>query len=144
MEARSRRVLVVDRDEVVADTFVEILKFHGYEAAAVYSGEDAVALASTFRPFAVLLDVILPGMNGLDTAHLILGQLPRCQIILTSGSPETAALLTIAQRNGITYEVLPKPVPPEIILNALATSPSHFVAAEKAPEFADGIDRQAD
>jgi DNA-binding response OmpR family regulator len=131
MEPIRNRVLVVDHRRSVADTFVDILKFNGYEAIAVYSGEDAVAIASTYLPHAVLLDVMLPELNGLDAAQLILDQLPDCWAILMSGHPETAELIRSAKHHSVPLEVLPKPIDPQTILTALAIGLSRSIPGQQ-------------
>lgn len=139
MEPLLRRVIVVDHRKSVADTFVEILRLHGFEAMALYSGEDAVAIAPAYRPCAVLLDVMLPGLNGLDAAQLILDQLPGCRAILMSGHPQTAELIRSERHSSLPLEILPKPVHPQTILNAIAADPSTSLAIELSVEPADDI-----
>jgi len=116
------RVLVVDDEPSVSNTLARILNLNGFEAIAVHSGEDAVALASTFRPDAAILDVFLDGGNdGIEIAHTILRELPTCNILLLSGQPETTELLAKASALGISFRVFAKPVRPELILDALAS-----------------------
>ena len=61
---RSRRVLIVDDVRDNADSLAELLKALGHEVHAAYGGAQAVELASTVRPDAVLLDLGMPEMDG--------------------------------------------------------------------------------
>lgn len=68
------RVLVVDDNEDAATSLAELVEILGFEARVGYDGLDAVALAETFRPDLILLDIGMPRMNGLDACRLIRGQ----------------------------------------------------------------------
>jgi CheY-like chemotaxis protein len=115
-----KRVLVVDDQQVIADTTVMILRGHGYEAKAVYSGEEALECASTFRPDVVLLDMIMKNLNGIETSRLLMQQNPECRIILLSGTPETARILKEEHDKGNMIDVLAKPVHPQFLLDTLS------------------------
>jgi PAS domain S-box-containing protein len=63
-----RRVFVVDDNEDAADSLTMVLQLDGHEVASAYTAEDALVLASPFRPDVALLDVGLPGMDGYELA----------------------------------------------------------------------------
>lgn len=62
------RVLVVDDNEDAADVLSVLLDCEGINTAVAHSGEEAVALAKTFLPTVVLLDLNMPSMDGFETA----------------------------------------------------------------------------
>lgn len=64
----SLRVLVVDDNEDVADMTAEMLKMFGHSATTAGDGPSALAAVERERPDVVLLDLGLPGMNGLEVA----------------------------------------------------------------------------
>ncbi|ALV08447.1 hybrid sensor histidine kinase/response regulator [Roseateles depolymerans] len=64
-----RRVLVVDDNVDAADTLSEVLRGAHYDTEVAYSGEDALARFEQMRPRAVLLDIGLPGLSGLEVAR---------------------------------------------------------------------------
>jgi two-component system, cell cycle response regulator DivK len=66
-------VLVVEDNEKNMKLFRDVLQATGYETIAATSGEDAVELAATRRPALVLMDVQLPGIDGVEA----LGRLRR-------------------------------------------------------------------
>jgi CheY-like chemotaxis protein len=113
------KVLVVDDERVIADTLVLILERQGFEAIAVYDGESAVDTADAFRPDALITDVIMPGMNGIDAAIEISELIPLCQILLLSGQAETHDLMSRARSAGYDFELFAKPLPPTDILKWL-------------------------
>ncbi len=114
--ARKPRVLVVDDEQVIADTLARILDLNGYEASAVYSGTAAVESARALQPDLVISDVIMQDMNGIEAAINIRGFLPGCKILLFSGQAATADLLENARAQGHEFEILAKPVHPADLL----------------------------
>ena len=113
------KVLVVDDERVIADTLAMILNQSGFDAKAVYSGEKAVELASTFTPDMLITDVIMADLNGIDAAIRIRSVLPSIKILLFSGQAATADLLEKARTQGHEFEILAKPVHPTDLLAKL-------------------------
>jgi CheY-like chemotaxis protein len=113
---KKARIIVIDDEGVIAETVVEILKQEGYEAIAVATGNSAVELARTWMPDIVLSDVIMPGLNGIETGILIREIAPQCKIILFSGQAATVDLLQQARENGYRFDILAKPIKPEQLI----------------------------
>jgi len=114
-----RKILVVDDENLIADTLVQILNMMGYDAVSVYSGTEAVERAMSV-PFDLLIsDVVMPEMNGIESAIEICKRTPNCKVLLVSGNNRTADLLKASEESGHTFEVLAKPVPPQMILDRL-------------------------
>jgi CheY-like chemotaxis protein len=113
------KVIVVDDEPVIADTLVDILNGEGHEAVAVSDGTSAVRWAQLIQPDAVITDVIMSGMDGIETAKAIMEILPKCRIILFSGQAASVDLLERARADGYDFEVLAKPINPTILLEVL-------------------------
>jgi CheY-like chemotaxis protein len=64
-----RRVLVVDDDEVAAETLAVVLESWGHEVHVAHDGPAALQAAQAHPPDAVLLDIRLPGMDGYEVAR---------------------------------------------------------------------------
>ena len=62
------KVLVADDEQVIANTLAIILNQAGFEARAVYSGENATESLETFQPNMLISDVIMTGMTGIEAA----------------------------------------------------------------------------
>jgi CheY-like chemotaxis protein len=113
------KIIVVDDEPIIADTLVNILEGEGHDALAVSHGKSAVKWAKMVLPDAVISDVIMPGMDGIEAAKAIMQLLPNCRIILFSGQTAGIDLLAKARAEGYLFEVLPKPINPEKLLEKL-------------------------
>ncbi|MEM5369406.1 response regulator [Paraburkholderia azotifigens] len=65
----NRRVLVVDDYADAADALQLLLFANGFECRAMHGAEDVCELASEWQPFAVVLDIAMPGSDGLELAR---------------------------------------------------------------------------
>src|ERR1700722_6086531 len=117
-----RRVIVVDDEKVIANTLAIILNQAGFEARAVFSGEQAIELLESFQPEMLIADGVMPGMTGIEAAIVIRNKLPKCNILLFSGQAATAELLEKARMQGHEFEILAKPVHPSDLLAKLRVS----------------------
>ena len=113
------RVLVADDEQVIANTLAIILNQAGFEAKAVYSGENALEVIDEFQPNMLISDVIMTGMTGIEAAIQVRAKLPGCKILLFSGQAATADLLEKARAHGHEFEILAKPVHPTDLLAKL-------------------------
>jgi two-component system alkaline phosphatase synthesis response regulator PhoP len=60
------KVLVIEDEQRIADAIVYALRREGYTVEAVYHGEEAIGKLQDFGPDAIILDVMLPGMDGYE------------------------------------------------------------------------------
>jgi two-component system, NtrC family, response regulator HydG len=113
------RILVVDDDVDNAASLTELLEMEGHSVHTVYSGEDAINAAIQQDFDISFMDVILPGMNGVESFMQIHRFRPQARIYMMTGY-SVEQLLTQAL-NGGALGVLEKPFDPEAILK-LTTS----------------------
>jgi len=66
-----KRILVVDDEPDTLETVRDMLELHGYEVICATDGEEAVEQAQTGKPDLIVLDVMLPKMNGFEVCKLI-------------------------------------------------------------------------
>lgn len=121
------KIIVVDDEPIIADTLVDILNGEGHEALAVSDGSSAIKWAEMVQPEVVLTDVIMPDMDGVEAAKAIMKLLPKCRIILFSGQASSTDLLARARAEGYSFEVLAKPVNPDVLLEKLKSSSATVV-----------------
>jgi DNA-binding NtrC family response regulator len=118
--ASEKRVLIVDDEHAIADTLTMIFSNAGYTARATYSAEQALPLIAEWNPHLAIIDVRLPGMNGVDLAIRVRAESPLCYTLLFTGDSSVAELLESARQQGHHFDVLAKPVPPVDFLNTVA------------------------
>jgi CheY-like chemotaxis protein len=86
-----RRVLLVDDNVDAADMTARLLELLGYDVLQIYDGRAALELVADFDPDFVLLDVDMPGLNGIEVAEGIRALAHRvaaCRIIAVTGHPQ--------------------------------------------------------
>ncbi|MFA5786946.1 MAG: response regulator [Actinomycetota bacterium] len=103
------RVLIVDDDPVVRAALEWALSDEGYQVETAADGESAVAAMSANAPDAVLLDLMLPGMDGWGVLREItrLGIRSRTRVILVTGRVQESDIL-LGWRHGVD-EYVTKP-----------------------------------
>lgn len=78
------RVLVIEDDKGIADAIVYALRREGLTAEAVYNGEEALKRFDLFKPEAIILDVMLPGIDGYEVLKRLQDKNPVGIIMLTA------------------------------------------------------------
>jgi two-component system response regulator ResD len=61
-----RRVLVVDDERTIAEVVCRYLQRAGYETRQAFTGPEAVSVAQAWQPELIVLDIMLPGFDGLE------------------------------------------------------------------------------
>ena len=79
------RVMVVDDEPTLAELMASVLRYEGWEVRTAGDGLSAVRTGREFRPDAVVLDVMLPDLGGLEVLRRLRTELPRvCVLFLTA------------------------------------------------------------
>lgn len=126
--AGKRKILVVDDEQTIANSVSWVLNIEGFETRAAYSGEEAIQTAESFTPDALICDVLMAGLSGVETAEAIRAKFPKCKVLLISGHVSLADLIPGDPEGEHRFDFLPKPVHPRLLVERLrnllsATSP---------------------
>jgi CheY-like chemotaxis protein len=107
VRAVTGRVLVVDDEPAVVDVLRDFLDDLGYEHATAVSGEQAIAAMATVQPDVVFLDLMMPGISGLEALTYFREHHRRVPVIVITGSIE----LEIANqaRDRGAFDIVAKP-----------------------------------
>lgn len=89
----ARTALVVEDERTINDALAQRLRAEGYVVEQAYDGPGAVELAGTVRPDVVLLDVMLPGFDGLEVCRRIQAVRPVPVLMLTARDDEADVLV---------------------------------------------------
>ncbi len=120
---QSHKLLVVEDDPSASDWLAMFAARLGYEVEVVGSGEAAVEALRRGPVDLVTLDVLLPGMNGIETLKALKQVAPRVPVIMLSGHGQTQTIVE-AVRSGAS-DFLRKPFEPEQLELAFAKALSH-------------------
>jgi DNA-binding NtrC family response regulator len=129
-------ILVVDDDRQMVKTLSAVLQLHGWATVGAYSGEEAIVAADAQAFTAVLMDVKMPGINGVDAFRAIRKARPGMPVILMTAYA-AHDLLEQAEREGAAM-IMPKPVSwPTLIglLDRASTKPRSVLLVDDDPEF---------
>jgi two-component system, OmpR family, response regulator len=89
MPPEAHRVLVVDDEPNIVDVISMALRFQGFEVASAGTGADAIAAVSDFRPQIMVLDVMLPDMEGFEVARRLGADRARVPILFLTARDAT-------------------------------------------------------
>ena len=110
-------ILIVEDDTDFGETLADILELHGYKVTITYNGEDAV-LKNTEKDYDLtLMDVKLPGMDGVKSFLKIKETKPEVKVIIMTGY-KVEELLKKADKNG-ALRILRKPFDVRKVLKLL-------------------------
>ena len=81
-EQPRHRLLVVDDEPKICHTLSGYFEHHGFEVRTVLRGEEAFALLDVFHPDVVLLDILMPGMDGIEALKRLKRICPSTKVIM--------------------------------------------------------------
>ena len=113
-----KHLMVVDDSRMTEVQICQLLEGSEYEVAAYCeNGEEAIERYEEVRPDLVIMDVIMPGIDGLETAQIILEEHPEARIVMMSSLDDEDTIheaVTIGAKR-----FLHKPIGREVLLHAL-------------------------
>lgn len=104
----TRRLLIVDDEQQMVKTLVDVVRLHGWEADGAFSGEAAVDAVRERDYAVVLMDVRMTGINGVEAFKAMKAVRPGIRVILMTAYTATE-ILAEAEREG-ALRILSKPV----------------------------------
>ncbi len=113
----AKRILVVDDDRLMTRTLCDILQLHGWEAGAAYSGTEAIEAVQKEGYRVVLMDIRMPGVDGVQAFKALKGEHPNVKVILMTAF-SASALVQEATREG-AVAVMSKPLKVPSLLRLL-------------------------
>ena len=101
--AKRFRVLVIDDDPSIRDYLEALATRRGYEVFAVGDAEAALETLDQTRPDLITLDVVLPGMDGLETLELLKQRRPEVPVIMLSGHGQASTIVEAMRRGASDF-----------------------------------------
>jgi two-component system OmpR family response regulator len=92
-----QKVLVVDDEESLTDLIGLALRYEQFEVAVAHTGHEALSSVRSFHPDLIVLDVMLPGIDGFEVAKALAGEAPSTPILFLTAAmrPRTSRGLTL-------------------------------------------------
>ena len=115
------KILVVDDDPDIVEVLRYNLSMAGYDIKSATNGKEAIKKAKIFLPEIILLDVMMPEMDGIETCTIIkeIPSLNNTRIIFLSARNEDYTQLSAFDAGADDY--ITKPVKPKILLKKIAS-----------------------
>jgi two-component system, OmpR family, response regulator len=107
VEVSPNRVLVVDDEPNIVDVITMALRYQGFETAAAHTGREALAAVQSFRPQVMVLDVMLPDMEGFEVAERLGAERGHVPIIFLTARDATEDKLRGLTTGGDDYMTKP-------------------------------------
>ena len=83
------RVLVIDDDAAIRDSLKMTLEYNGYEFIGAATGQEGLSMAEREAPDLVLLDIKMPGMDGMDVLSRLRSMSEGLPVVMISGHGTT-------------------------------------------------------
>jgi DNA-binding NtrC family response regulator len=107
------RILIVEDEDNARKGYEALLRRWNFEVLGVASGEEALAKFQDFRPSVILLDVELPGMNGLDLLTHLGEDIQRIPVIIITGRGSDERVVQAIEAGAYWY--IEKPLKPPVL-----------------------------
>ncbi len=102
-----KRILVVDDEPNINDLISTSLKFSGFDVRSAMNGAEALTIAEEFKPHALVLDVMMPGMNGFQVCEKLRKDGLRVGVLFLTAKDSTDDKVTGLTIGGDDYMVKP-------------------------------------
>jgi DNA-binding NtrC family response regulator len=116
-------VLIVDDEKPIRDAVRTILEYENFQTLEASSGKEALGIIPRERPDAVLLDIKMPGMDGLETLERIQGDHPELPVVMFSGHGNIPTAVEAIRKGA--YDFIEKPPDADKILVTLNNAVEH-------------------
>jgi two-component system, NtrC family, response regulator AtoC len=100
-------VLIIDDERILADSVAAYLEHHGHSTVVAFSGEDGLVRAERMSPDIAIVDVRLPGMNGLEILRRLREMLPTIEVIMVTAHASVTSAVDAMKLGAFDYVTKP-------------------------------------
>jgi UDP-3-O-[3-hydroxymyristoyl] N-acetylglucosamine deacetylase len=118
-----KKVLIVDDEERVVQSITGVLEDEGFRVASARSGEEAVKIFQQELPDVTLLDIWMPGMDGIEVLKQLKWIAPDCLVIMISGHATISTAMTAVKLGA--FDFIEKPLSLDLLLMTIRRALDH-------------------
>ena len=122
-ELMEGKVLIVDDEERVVQSIAGVLEDEGFRVAKAKSGEEAINVFQQEEPDVTLLDIWMPGMDGIEVLKRLKWIAPECQVIMISGHATISTAMTAVKLGA--FDFIEKPLSLDVLLMTIRRALDH-------------------
>ena len=117
---KSMRLLIVDDEPGMLRTLKRIMSVKGFDVETAASGEEAVERTAAWRPDCILMDIRMPGMNGVEAFQRIKAQFPGTRVVFMTAYAGSSLVEEALREGGLG--VYPKPLDIDALCGQIAAA----------------------
>jgi two-component system, OmpR family, alkaline phosphatase synthesis response regulator PhoP len=119
MQTKASRILLVDDDPDIIEFLSYNLKKEGFEVETAQNGEDGLTKAKKFQPQLVLLDVMMPGMDGIEVCDQLRAMPETSGVIVAFLTARSEDYSQIAGFDAGADDYITKPIKPKVLVSRI-------------------------
>jgi UDP-3-O-[3-hydroxymyristoyl] N-acetylglucosamine deacetylase len=130
-----RKILIVDDEESVVKSITGVLEDEGFSVIKARSGEEALVILREEEPLVTLLDIWMPGIDGIEVLKKIRWMVPECQVIMLSGHATISTAMAAVKLGA--FDFIEKPLSLDVLLKTVRRAmslPKEFPAGNGETE----------
>src|SRR4030043_1680725 len=112
-----KKILVVDDEERVVQSIAGVLEDEGFQVASAKRGGEAIGIFQQEKPDVALVDIWMPGMDGIEVLKKLKGKSPDCQLIMISGHATISTAMTAVKLGA--FDFIEKPLSLDLLLQTI-------------------------
>ncbi len=112
-----KKILIVDDEERVVESVRGVLEDEGFRVTTARSGEEALQAFQRENPDVTLLDIWMPGMDGIEVLRRLKGMDPDCQVIMISGHATISTAMAAVKQGA--FDFIEKPISLDALLKSV-------------------------
>ena len=118
-----KKVLIVDDEGRVVQSIAGVLEDEGFRVVTARSGEEAIEIFQEEGPDVTLLDIWMPGMDGIEVLRRLKWMAPDCQVIMISGHATISTAMTAVKLGA--FDFIEKPLSLDLLLITIRRALNH-------------------
>jgi len=119
----AQKVLIVDDEESVVQSIAGVLEDEGFRVATAKGGEEAIKVFQEEEPDVTLLDIWMPGMDGIEVLKRLKWIAPDCQVIMISGHATISTAMTSVKLGA--FDFIEKPLSLDVLVMTIRRALNH-------------------